>query len=119
MYPARSLLDMGTEIAGASDWPVTSAAPFEAIYQAETRLGAKGVLFPEQRVPRIAMLYAYTRNSADVLNQSKSIGSLVPGKRADLVLVDRDVLVVSAEELKGAKVLATMFGGKQVFGVGL
>ncbi len=119
MYPARSLLDMGTEIAGASDWPVTSAAPFEAIFQAETRVGSKGVLFPEQRVPRLAMLYAYTRNAADVLNQSKSIGSLVPGKRADLVLVDRDILVVSAEELKSAKVLSTMFGGKTVFGAGL
>ena len=119
MYPARSLLDMGTEIAGASDWPVTSAAPFEAMYQAETRLGAKGVLFPEQRMPRMAMLYAYTRNAADVLNQSKSIGSLVPGKRADLVLVDRDVLDVNADELKSAKVLSTMFAGKQVFGAGL
>ena len=119
MYPARSLLDMGAEIAGASDWPVTSAAPFAAIYQAETRIGAKGVLFAEQRVPRMAMLYGYTRNAADVLNQSKTIGSLLPGKRADLVLVDRDVLTVSADELKDAKVLSTMFGGRQVFGEGL
>jgi len=119
MYPARGMLDTGTEIAGASDWPVTSAAPFAAIYQAETRIGPKGVLFAEQRMPRLAMLYAYTRNAADVLNQSKSIGSLVPGKRADLVLVDRDVLTVSADELKEAKILATMFAGKKVFGEGL
>jgi len=119
MYPARSLLDKGTEIAGASDWPVSSAAPFEAIYQAETRLGSAGVLFPEQRMPRMAMMYAYTRNAADVLNQLKTIGSLAPGKRADLVLVDRDVLTVSADELKSAKVLATMFAGKTVFGAGL
>jgi len=44
------------------------------------------------------------------------IGSLAPGKRADLALVDRDVLTVPAEELKGAKVLFTMFGGKIVYG---
>jgi predicted amidohydrolase YtcJ len=119
MYPARSLLEAGVEIAGASDWPVTSAAPFAAMYQAEVRKGPEGILFPEQRMPRLAMLYAYTRNSADVLNQLTTIGSIAPGKRADLVLVDRDVLTVSADELKEAKILATMFAGKTVFGDGL
>jgi predicted amidohydrolase YtcJ len=119
MYPARSMMEKGAEIAGASDWPVSTAAPLVAIAQAETRVGPAGVLFAEQRMPRLAMLYAYTRNAADVLNQLKSIGSLAPGKRADLVLVDRDVLTVSPEELKNAKVLATTFGGKLVFGEGL
>ena len=119
MYPARSMLEKGAEIAGASDWPVTSAAPFAAMAQAEVRKGPEGVLFPEQRMPRLAMLYAYTRNSADVLNQLKTIGTLAAGKRADLVLVDRDVLAASADELKDAKVLATMFAGTKVFGAGL
>ena len=119
MYPARSMLEKGTEIAGASDWPVTSAAPIIAIYQAETRVGPEGVLFPEQRMPRMAMLYAYTRNAADVLNQLKTIGTLAPGKRADLVLLDRDVLTVSDDELKDTKVLSTVFAGKRVYGEGL
>jgi len=70
-------------------------------------------------MPRMAMLFAYTRDAADVLNQLKTIGSLVPGKRADLVLLDRDVLTVSDEDLKGAKVWATMFAEKKVFGDGL
>ncbi len=118
MYPARSLLDAGTEIAGASDWPVSTANPFEAMFQAETRSGPQGVLDAAQRMPREAMLYAYTRNSAHVLNQLDQIGSLAPGKLADLVLVDRDVLTVSAEELKGATVLWTMLGGKIVYGAG-
>jgi predicted amidohydrolase YtcJ len=119
MYPARSLLEKGTEIAGASDWPVSSALPFDAIYQSETRGGPQGVLFPDQRMPRLAMLYAYTRNAADVLNQLKTIGTLAPGKRADLVLVDRDVLTVSDDELKDTKILSTMFAGKQIYGDGL
>lgn len=119
MYPARSLLEKGTEIAGASDWPVSSAAPLAAIAQAESRVGPQGVLLPDQRMPRLAMLYAYTVNAADVLNLGRETGSLVPGKRADLVLVDRDVLTVSPAELKDAKIVATMFGGKQVFGSGL
>lgn len=116
MYPARSILDTGGEIAGASDWPVSTANPFAAIFQAETRSGPQGVLDAAQRMPRAAMLYAYTRNSAEALNQLGEIGSLVPGKRADLILIDRDVLTVPAEELKSAAVVFTIFGGKMVYG---
>jgi predicted amidohydrolase YtcJ len=118
-YPARSILDAGGEIAGASDWFVSSPNPFLAIYQAETRSGPQGVLFPAERMPREAMLYAYTRNAAHVLNQLDEIGSLAPGKRADLVLIDRDVLTIPAEDVKGAQVLWTLFGGKIVAGQGL
>jgi predicted amidohydrolase YtcJ len=118
MYPARSLLESGATIAGASDWPVSTANPFAAIYQAETRAGPQGVLDAGQRMPREAMLFAYTRNSAKVLNQLDEIGSIAPGKRADLVLVDRDVLTVPVVEVKDAKVLWTMFGGRIVYGTG-
>ncbi|HEY4442895.1 MAG TPA: amidohydrolase [Steroidobacteraceae bacterium] len=116
MYPARSILDTGGEIAGASDWPVSTANPFDAIFQAETRSGPQGVLDAAQRMPRAAMLYAYTRNSAEALDQLGEIGSLVPGKRADLTLIDRDVLTIPAEELKSAAVVFTIFGGKMVYG---
>jgi predicted amidohydrolase YtcJ len=118
MYPARSLLDAGTVISGASDWPVSTANIFEAVYQAETRKGPEGVLNPSERMPREAMLYAYTRNSARAMNQLSSIGTIAPGKQADLVLVDRDVLTVSSEDLKNTKVLWTMFGGKIVYRAG-
>jgi predicted amidohydrolase YtcJ len=116
MYPARSMLDSGAVIAGASDWPVSTANPFEAIYQAETRSGPQGVLNAAERMPREAMLYAYTRNSAQVLDQLKDIGTIAPGKLADLALIDRDVLTVPAEEMKGAAVLFTMWEGKIVYG---
>jgi predicted amidohydrolase YtcJ len=115
MYPARSLLDAGTVISGASDWPVSTANVFEAIYQAETRKGPEGVLIPSERMPREAMFYSYTRNSARAMNQLSKIGTIAPGKQADLVLVDRDVLTVSSEELKDTKVLWTMFGGTIVY----
>jgi len=118
MYPARSLLDSGATISGASDWPVSTANVFQAIYQAETRKGPEGVLNAAERVPREAMLYAYTRNSARAMNQQDRIGSILPGKQADLVLVDRDVLTVPAEQLKDTKVLWTMIAGKTVYGAG-
>ncbi len=115
-YPARSLLDAGATIAGASDWFVSSPNVFLAIYQAETRRGAKGVLDAGQDMPREAMLRAYTINAARAMRQQDRIGSIAPGKEADFALVDRDVLTVPAEELKATRVIATMVGGRWVYG---
>jgi predicted amidohydrolase YtcJ len=115
-YPARSVLDTGGIVAGASDWPVSTANIFQAIYQAETRKGPAGVLDASQRVPREAMFYAYTLNAAQALGQQSRIGSIAPGKQADFTLVDRDVLTVTAEEARDTKVLWTIFGGKTVYG---
>jgi predicted amidohydrolase YtcJ len=113
-YPARSILDNGGIISGASDWPVSTANVFRAIYQAETRKGKEGILDASQAMPRQAMFYAYTRNSAKAMNLD-SIGSIAPGKRADLVLLDRDVLTDSPEEMRETKVLWTMVAGKTVY----
>jgi predicted amidohydrolase YtcJ len=113
-YPARSILDNGGTISGASDWPVSTANVFRGIYQAETRKGSEGVLDASQDMPREAMFYAYTRNSARAMNL-ESIGTIAPGKRADLVLLDRDVLTVSPEEMRDTKVLWTMVAGKMVY----
>jgi predicted amidohydrolase YtcJ len=115
-YPARSLLDAGAIISGASDWFVSSPNVFWAMHRAETRNGPEGVLDPSQRMPREAMLYAYTRNSAIAMNQLEKIGSIAPGKQADLVLVDRDVMTIPAEEMRDTKVLWTMVGGRMVWG---
>jgi len=114
-YPARSILDNGGVISGASDWPVSSANVFWGIYQAITRKGPKGVLDASQDMPRQAMFYAYTRNSARAMNMLDTIGSIAPGKRADLIAIDRDVLTVSPEELREAKILWTMVAGKTVY----
>jgi predicted amidohydrolase YtcJ len=62
------------------------------------------------------MMYAYTRNSAAALGQLSEIGTIAPGKRADLVLVDRDVLTVPTGELAKASIVFTMFDGKVVYG---
>lgn len=113
-YPARSILDNGGIISGASDWPVSTANVFRAIYQAETRKGKEGVLDASQDMPREAMFYAYTRNSARAMNM-ESIGTIAPGKRADLVLLDRDVLTISPEEMRDTKVVWTMVAGKTVY----
>ena len=115
-YPARSMLHAGAVIAGASDWPVSTPDVFKAIYQAETRKGETGdVLDASQVMPRESMLYAYTINAARTMRQEKAIGSIEPGKAADFVLLDRDVLTVPAEQMRDTKVLATMVAGQWVF----
>ena len=115
-YPARSMLESGTVIAGASDWPVSTPDVFKAIYQAETRKGESGeALNAAQDLPRESMLYAYTINAARTMKQAEVIGSIEPGKAADFALVDRDVLTVSAEQMRDTKVLGTMVAGEWVY----
>jgi hypothetical protein len=114
-YPAASLINAGTMVCGASDWPVSSANPFEAMHIAETRRGQRGVLNASQVVTRRQMLDAYTINAAKAIMMDKTIGSIEKGKAADFVLVDRDVLHCSPEDVKSTQVLWTMFGGQLVF----
>lgn len=114
-YPARSMLQAGATICGASDWPVSTANPFEAIYNAETRLGPLGVLDSTQCIPRLAMLYAYTINSAKALRAEKKIGSLERGKFADMILLDRDILTITPEAMRDTCVLWTLFEGEKVY----
>jgi predicted amidohydrolase YtcJ len=114
-YPARSMLDAGAVTAGASDWPVTTPDVFKAIYQAETRRGEKGVLDANQAMPREAMLYAYTINAARAMAQEANVGSIEPGKAADFALLDRDVLTVSADQMRDTRVLWTMVAGEWVY----
>ena len=87
---------------------------FYAIYQAETRKGKEGILDASQAMPREAMFYAYTRNSARAMNRD-DIGAIAPGKRADLVLLDRDVLTDSPDDMRATKVLWTMVAGQTVY----
>ena len=63
----------------------------------------------------MAMLYAYTINSAKALMAEKTIGSLEPGKYADMILLDRDILTVSPLLMKDTHVLWTLFEGKKVY----
>ncbi|MFJ4430191.1 amidohydrolase [Pseudomonas sp. NPDC089395] len=115
MYPAQSLHKAGAVIAGGSDWPVSSPNPWNAIAQASTRKGPLGVLNSSESLDRETMFYAYTLNAAKALRLDRQIGSLAPGKQADLIVLDRDVFKVSDEELFDTQVLKTYFAGKQVY----
>ncbi len=114
-YPARSLQRQGAVIAGASDWPISTANPWEAMHHAMTRQGPDGGLNPAERMDKISMLLAYTRHAAQAIGLADRIGSLAPGKQADFIVVDRDVLNVDAESLRQTQVLETYFAGARVY----
>ncbi|WP_179400814.1 amidohydrolase [Burkholderia guangdongensis] len=117
-YPARSLVAHGATLAGASDWPISTPDPWQAMYQAVTRVGAHGVLNAAECVDRDTMFYAYTIHAARAMRIDDRTGSLEAGKQADLIVVDRDVFDVDHESLRDTRVLATFFAGKLVFAQG-
>jgi predicted amidohydrolase YtcJ len=114
-YPARSLLKNGATIAGASDWPITTPEPWKAIYQAVSRKGPKGVLNAAEDIDRQTMFQAYTLNAAKVLRLEDRIGSLKPGKQADMIVLDRDVFTVDPAALRDTQVLNTWFAGREIY----
>lgn len=115
LYPARSLLKNGATIAGASDWPVSTPDPWKAIGQAISRKGPKGILNKDEDIDRETMFYAYTRNAARAIGLEKEVGTITPGKKADLIVLDRDVFKVPDEQLADTKVLKTYFSGREVY----
>ena len=93
LYPAGSLLKAGAMIVGGSDWDVSSYNPFCAFQTAVTRRGGKGQkpLNIDREIPLTTAVDAYTINAAFALKQEATTGSLEVGKRADLVVLDRDI----------------------------
>ncbi|MFN8573130.1 MAG: amidohydrolase [Gemmatimonadaceae bacterium] len=123
-YAFKTFHDAGVPLLFGSDWPGTNASwytanPMTIMYAATTRqtLDGKpaGGWFPEQRLDLETSLRSYTINNAWAEGEEKSKGSLEAGKLADLVIIDRDLFAIPTTELKDAKVLLTMVGGKVVF----
>jgi predicted amidohydrolase YtcJ len=116
-YPAKSYFDNGIVAAGTSDVGVTPISPWWGIWAAVERreLHTSQVWAPEERVTVLQALEMYTRNPAYIGFEESQKGSLEPGKLADFIIVDRDVLTVPSEQLKEVQVLKTFVGGELVY----
>ncbi len=118
-YAWRSLLNTGVVIPNGSDFPVEVVNPLISFHSFVTRQDAEnfpaGGWMPEQRTTRQEALLSITLWPAYAAFMENESGSLTFGKYADLVVLDRDIMAVSAEEVLGTRVLRTVLGGKTVY----
>jgi len=112
-YAWRTMLDNGVKLANGTDAPVESVSPFASIYAAMTRIIPKTqVSFnPEQCMTRREALLSYTIWNAYASFTEQNTGSLIAGKYADLVVLDRNLLTCEVSTVPDTKVLMVVFNG--------
>ncbi len=115
-YVWRSLLDQGVTLCNGTDVPVEPISPIASYYASVSRMMPTGErLSPEQAMTRMEALASYTLNCAYAGFQDDVLGSITPGKWADLAVLDRDILTVAEEEIPGTQVEMTVVAGEVRF----
>ncbi len=118
-YAWRSLLDAGTPLAFGTDAPVERLEPLLSLFAAVTRQRESGEppggWHPEQRLTLAEAVRAYTHGSAIAAGLERELGDLAVGKRADFVVLDRDVLAAEAATLLETGVDLVGVEGRIVF----
>jgi predicted amidohydrolase YtcJ len=117
-YAFRSLLDAKAPLAFGSDWYVAPPTPLEGIYAAVTRRtiddrNPSGWV-PEQKITVEEAVRAYTVTAAYSSFDESHKGTLAAGRLADLVLLERNIFEIPAEEIRDVKVVMTVVGGRVV-----
>ena len=118
-YPFRSVRRAGAVLAGGSDWSVSTPNPLLEIEVMTTRVPdtdrAALPFLPDERLDPVDALAAFTAGSAWVNHLDDRCGSLVAGRSADLVVLDRDILDPGAGPIGDARVLGTWVEGVSVW----
>ena len=118
-YAWRALLNTGVVIPNGSDFPVEDVNPLISFHAAVSRQDATSWpadgWYADQVMTRDEALKSMTLWPAFAAFQEGSMGSLTPGKYADFVILDRDIMRVSANEILGTQVVATYLGGRSVY----
>jgi predicted amidohydrolase YtcJ len=119
-YAYKQLLQQNGWLPLGTDFPVEDISPFKTFLAAVFRVDAKGspaggfqpenALSPEEAIRGMTIWAA----KADCLEQE--IGSLEAGKRADFIILDRDLMQVGQGEVLQTKVMATYSGGRLLYG---
>lgn len=123
--PLHSIFAAGGIAGGGSDHmqkigslrSINPYNPFLGMWTTITRKAKDydGRLHPEEALTREQAIRFYTRNNAYILFREKEVGSLEPGKQADLVVLDRDILTCPVDEIRDIRPERTYLGGKLVF----
>ncbi len=119
-YAWQRFLKMGIPLANGSDFPVEDPNPLWGFYASVTRQDHTGFpaggWMPDQKLSRAQALESFTLTPAYAAFEEKSKGSITPGKWADFVLLDKDIMKVDPKEILTAKPKLTFLGGRIVHG---
>jgi len=117
LSPMKTLSELNVPWGLGSDSPmVASMNPFHTLHWAVNGTMVDGKPLSDQTVSRQQALVAHTRSNARLLFAENLLGTLEPGKRADLVVLDRSYLDIPAAEIRDIQPVATMVDGSWVFG---
>lgn len=115
-YPLKSQKEYGVVTCANSDCPVCSANPLLGIYSAVTRRTLNGdVLDNSECITVMEAIRMYTINAAYAFFDEDILGSIEPGKLADLVVLSKDILTVPPEDIKNVEVIMTIINGRIVY----
>lgn len=112
-YVWRDLLETGAVVTNGTDAPVEEVNPFESLYATVTRKRSDTgfEFFPDQKLTREEGIYSYTMACAYAAFEENDKGSLELGKLADMVVLSKDLLACTDEEILDTEVLMTIVGG--------
>ncbi|MDA7904598.1 amidohydrolase [bacterium] len=112
-YVWKSLVDSGAIVTNGTDAPVEDVDPIASFYASVTRrLTDKFTFFPGQVLTREQAIRSYTIDNAYAAFEENTKGSLVPGKLADIVVLNNDLIQCDAEEIKNTRVIMTIIDGR-------
>jgi predicted amidohydrolase YtcJ len=117
LKPHRAWIDKGIIVAAGTDSPVTPFYPFPSLWSSMARRTEVGGIRmgAEQKVTLEEAIRMYTINGAQLTFGEDIKGSLEPGKLADMVILDRDIMTCPEDEVKDIKILRTFLGGETVY----
>ncbi|MED1951729.1 amidohydrolase [Brevibacillus centrosporus] len=117
VFPIHTLQKAGAKLAFGTDFPIDVLNPLLQIYRAVTRIDSSGekVWHPHERISLADALKAYTAGSAYGSFREQELGTLEVGKLADIVVLERNLFEVPAEEIPEVKVQVTIVDGKIVY----
>jgi predicted amidohydrolase YtcJ len=121
-WPTRTFIASGAKVVWGSDWPasVPDANPWPAMESLITRANPWGeypgeTLYPEEAIDLTEAIKIFTINGAWSLNREEKAGSIEVGKSGDMVVLDRNLFEIPAEEIGGTQVVRTIFEGNTVY----
>lgn len=115
-YVWQKLMKSGAIICNGTDAPVEDVDPIACFYATVTRKMKDGTIFyPDQRMTREEALHSYTLNCAYAAFQEDILGSIAPGKLADITVLSKDIMTVPDDEILSTEVLYTIVGGKVLY----